>query len=393
MDTNIPINTNGKKRVLIFSLAYFPLVAGAEVAVKEITDRIFPKEAEFEMVTRRFSRTDLVREQIGNILVHRVGFGGKTFFPVTAFIKAVQLHQKNHFHFSWSIMANYAGFGALFFKLFHPCVPFVLTLQEGDPIEHIKKRVGVFYSIFKMIFTKADRIQAISNFLAEWAKEMGARTSPVVVPNGVDVRRFQVSSFKFQVEEREQIREKLGFNSDDTILITTSRLVEKNAVGDIIESLQYLPENVKLLIIGTGFLENDLKLKARTLNLEARINFLGFISHEELPKYLWVSDIFTRPSLSEGMGNSFIEAMVAGLPVIATPVGGIVDFLKDGETGLFCEVGNPKSIAQKVEKLMKDSESRRYILENASKMVREKYDWDLIAERMKREVFDVVIDP
>ena len=115
--------------------------------------------------------------------------------------------------------------------------------------------------------------------------------------------------------------------------------------------------------------------------------FAGFIAHEKLPTYLWASDIFVRPSLSEGMGNSFIEAMASGLPVIATPVGGIVDFLRDGETGLFCEVGNPKSIAQKIEKLIKDSESRQYIVENASGMVKDKYDWSLIAKRMKEEVF------
>jgi glycosyltransferase involved in cell wall biosynthesis len=61
--------------------------------------------------------------------------------------------------------------------------------------------------------------------------------------------------------------------------------------------------------------------------------------------------------------------------------------LKDGETGLFCEVDNPRSIAQKVEKLLKDKESREYIVKNARKMVEEKYQWEAIAERMK-EIFE-----
>lgn len=161
-------------------------------------------------------------------------------------------------------------------------------------------------------------------------------------------------------------------------------------MGDIIEALEYLPENVKLLIIGCGALEPSLRSKVKAQMLEARIYFAGFVSHEKLPPYLWASDIFVRPSRSEGMGNSFIEAMAAGLPVIATPVGGIADFLRDGETGLFCEVGNPKSIAQKVEKLMKDSESRKYIVENASRMVALRYDWHLIAEQMKRKVFNAL---
>ena len=102
-----------------------------------------------------------------------------------------------------------------------------------------------------------------------------------------------------------------------------------------------------------------------------------------MPPYLHISDIFVRPSLSEGLGNSFLEAMAAGIPVIATPVGGIPDFLVDGETGLFCEVNNPHSIAQKVEKLIKDRESRDYIIKNAREMVLQKYSWERVAGEMR----------
>ena len=89
------------------------------------------------------------------------------------------------------------------------------------------------------------------------------------------------------------------------------------------------------------------------------------------------------------MGNSFIEAMAAGLPIIATPVGGIPDFLKDGETGLFCKVKDPKSIAEQVERLMNDDILRQKLKENGQKLVREKYDWNLIAKEMKSQVFDL----
>ncbi|MDO8590907.1 MAG: glycosyltransferase family 4 protein [bacterium] len=392
-----------KKRVLIFSLIYYPrFIGGAEVAVKEITDRL-GNDFDFDMITLR--KQALKFERIGNVNVYRVGFGWragsnallsrfkiyKYFFPFFAFFKALSLERRNHYDAVWSIMANYAGFGSLFFKLFYSKIPFILTLQEGDPISHIKRRVGVLYPLFKMIFTRADSIQAISYYLAGWAKEMGAKGPSVVIPNGVDFNRFKIPDSGFKNGAGEKIRQELGFGKEDILLVTTSRLVEKNAVGDIIGALTFLPDNVKLLIIGTGQLERSLKLKVEKLKLRERVHFIGFVPHEKLPPYLWASDIFIRPSLSEGMGNSFIEAMAAGLPVIATSVGGIVDFLKDGETGLFCEVGNPKSIAQKVEKLIKDSESRNYIVERASRVVKEKYDWNLVAERMKKEVFDVSI--
>ena len=75
--------------------------------------------------------------------------------------------------------------------------------------------------------------------------------------------------------------------------------------------------------------------------------------------------------------------MAAKVPVVATQVGGIPDFLKDGETGYFCEVENPKSIAEQIMKFENNPEQKNRIIENAKKMVIEKYDWGLIAGRMK----------
>lgn len=75
--------------------------------------------------------------------------------------------------------------------------------------------------------------------------------------------------------------------------------------------------------------------------------------------------------------------MAARIPVIATPVGGIVDFLKDKETGLFCNVSDPKSIAEKVVEYTSDQDLKNRILHTAFEMVKEKYDWNNIAGQMK----------
>ncbi|MEK9184789.1 MAG: glycosyltransferase family 4 protein [Patescibacteria group bacterium] len=372
------------KRILIFSLAYYPkFVGGAEIAIKEITDRL-GNDFEFDMITLKFYSKSPRTEKIGNVNVYRVGFGtekyfNKIFYVFLAFIKACSLNNKNNYNFSWAMM-SYMGFPALFLKWVKK-TPFILTLQEGDSIEHIKNRwrIKTVYFLYKKVFKNAMIIQTISNYLADFARSMGYKGNIEIIPNGVDVARFMKRGALI-----------IENGKENTILITTSRLVEKNAVGDIIEALKYLPENVTLVIAGSGPLEKVLKLQVDSYNLQTRVSFLGYVPHKELPKYLHYSDIFIRPSLSEGMGNSFIEAMVAGIPVIATPVGGIIDFIKDGETGLFCEVKNPKSIAQKVEKLIKDKESRDYIIKNAQKLAIEKYDWNLIAKNMKEKVFEKI---
>ena len=75
--------------------------------------------------------------------------------------------------------------------------------------------------------------------------------------------------------------------------------------------------------------------------------------------------------------------MGAGLPIIATPVGGIPDFLKDGETGLFCEVDDPQDLAKKIKLLMADEELVKQISENGSQLIFEKYNWNNIAKQMQ----------
>lgn len=408
------------KRVLIFSFAYYPrFVGGAEVAVKEITDRIPPSEIAFDLVALRLDSRLPATEKMGNVTVHRVGWSvrrefsadslpwylhaNKYLYLFTAVRKALQLDRDNHYDAIWSLMAAYSSFAAVIFKLIRPSVPFLFTLQDGDPIPYIKRRAMPLYPLFRMMFTKADHITAISNYLADWARAMGAKCPVEVIPNAVD---YDLFSKPVPAVELQALKERLGKKPGDIFLVTTSRLVVKNAVGDVIKALKYLPESVKFLVIGRGYLEQELKDLAASLGLNDgapfrtggtasesggaedsrrnRVIFTGFVPHADMPKYLQASDVFVRPSLSEGLGNSFLEAMAAGLPVIGTSVGGIPDFLKDGETGLVCESGNPQSIAQKVEKLIRDRESRDYMVRNARALVSGKYRWESVAGEMKK---------
>ena len=187
-----------KPRILIFSLAYEPLVGGAELAVRNITDRLF--DYDFDMVTCRFDPKHQYQEQVGRINVYRVGDGrsrlGRYLYPFQSYLLALKLQNKRPYSVIWSIMAAYAGGAALLFKWRYPSVKFLLTLQEGDSVEHIHKQVRGFQSLWRIVFRKADYIQAISNFLARWAKEEGAVNPVEVVPNGVDVEKFKNQNYR-----------------------------------------------------------------------------------------------------------------------------------------------------------------------------------------------------
>ena len=147
-------------------------------------------------------------------------------------------------------------------------MPLLLTLQEGDNLDSLAYRLRLLWPRWFGVFKVADQIQVISNYLADWAKQMGAICPITVIPNGVDLEKFKVGN-----------REQGTGNSRDKIIITTSRLVKKNGVDTLIRSLTFLPDNVKLQIVGSGEEESDLRRLTNSLKLTPRVSFLGSIAN------------------------------------------------------------------------------------------------------------------
>jgi len=262
-------------------------------------------------------------------------------------------------------------------------VPFLLTLQEGDPLPEIERRTRKFGPMFKRIFTTADGLQAISTFLLRWGERMGFRGKvKAIIPNGVVADRF---SGELDGETRKAVRSGWGIGETEIALITTSRLVRKNGVGDAIRALAKLPKQVVFVVYGVGELENELKDLARSSGVAERVRFMGHVDYSDIPDVTRAADVFIRPSLTEGLGNSFLEAMAAGIPVIGTPVGGIPDFLKDGETGFSCVPEDPESIAEAIKRVIGlDPENKKRILLAARRIVEERYTWDKVIPRMRQ---------
>jgi len=379
--------------IAIFSLSYAPFVGGAELAVEEITKRILLK---FMCFTHKFDVAWKDKELIDNVQVSRLGGGvssrygnirEKIMYIFRSLSAAEKEHKKEPFTLIWGIMASYAGFGALLFKLRHPTIPFLLTLQEGDSEEHILRRVGIFYPLWKLIFKKADYIQVISNYLREFALRHGATCPIEVIPNGVDLEKFQ------HVTPIIRMHPKNSDISDRFTIITTSRLVYKNGIDILIRACALLDElgirNWKLEIIGDGPLKQDLKKLAQELHIENRVQFLGHILPDDIPKYLVRANVFVRPSRSEGLGSSFLEAMAMGIPIIGTSVGGIPDFLKDEKTGLFACLDDVHDLARVMYRMLTDMYLRIQVINAGQALVEKEYSWSYIAKKMEN-IFDTV---
>ena len=392
------------KKILIFSLAYHPHVGGAEVAVKEITDRI--KDFEWHMITLCFDN-EPSEEKIGNVHVHRTGIGStyisKILFVLQAVSRAIELHKKHHFEGIWAMM-SYMLIPVVILRMRGLSLPYALTLQEGDTYEHMFNRLRVlpFLPLLSSGFKNATIVQTISNYLSGWARRRGYKENIEVIPNGYDTWWFTEYDFNL---DRTKFWKNNGINDKGTILITTSRLVHKNAIDIVIKAMKKLPETVNFVILGNGPERSNLETLATRLGVSGRVHFLGnkinSRSSDEndarVVHYLYASNIFVRPSRSEGMGNSFIEAMAVGLPVIATQEGGIADFLFDEKrnydketTGWAVDKDSPEQVAEAVKEILSNKEKTSRVIANAKKMVIEKYDWNLIARNMKERVFNTL---
>lgn len=392
------------KKILIFSLNYYPkFVGGAEVAIKEIVERQDKNKYEFHLITLRFD-SDLPKEEvIHGIYLHRIGFARKNasisdlkkfplrinhyYYQIFAGFYAIRLHLKYRFDAAWSMMPSSTGVPLSFLKLFTFGKIFsIVSFQEGDPIPHILKKVLPGFPFFWYSVKSADVVQTISTFLLNWARQLGYIGYGTVIPNGVDISKFtrNISS-----EEINTVKEKLGKKEGQVWLVTTSRLVHKNGVDNVIEALKNLDTKYYFAVLGIGPEEEKYKRLAKDLGVSNRVVFVGEVKHPEMATYLKAGDIFIRPSRSEGMGNSFVEAMSMKLPVIATTEGGLSDFIFQGKTAFVCEKDNPESIVKAIKKIEQTSYLEMENILNASyDMVLEKYNWDVIANRMKIEVFD-----
>lgn len=372
------------KRVLVFSTDdhLYP-AGGAEQAFGNITERL--PHITFDLICARLRKRAPREEVVKNVHIHRLGFGipalDTLILALFGHLKAYRLMKTHTYDLLWSIMASYGAFSLIRVKK-RTGLPFLLTLQEGDPFEHIYHRVRYVRRSFNEIFVRADGIQAISNYLLQWGYEMGFKGRVgMVIPNGVGIERFTRSDTNGDVLRE---RKTFGFPDDAFILMTSSRLEPKNGIGDVIEALGTLPPHVCFVICGDGSLNAEIRARVKALGLESRVRFMGFVPPQDIPRIMHASDAFIRPSLSEGLGNAFLEAMVARLPVIGTSVGGIPDFLTDGETGFVVGAGDPESIVKGVRRVMELTVSdRTALLDRAERLVHERYDWKLISSSME----------
>ena len=377
-------------KILMPVLHYRPVIGGFEIFIQNIAERL-SKSTDVFIVTGKVMHT-ANKERRGGLRIFRTSLFklkdlsySSWFYILTAmpfiFLRSFYMIKREKIPLV-HCQGRLSGLMGYFLKKITK-TPYIITVQSADfsvyhPKANIKPVRWIYNFIRKKIYQNAIKCHAVSYHLKDHLGKWGIKGA-VVIPNGVD-------NFEFRPDlSKRKTRKELGLDTENLIMCI-SRLEPKNGTEDLIKAADILRKKIsefKIAIIGSGSQRKRLEKLTEELGLDS-IFFLGDISHGSIPKYLASSDIFIRPSLAEGFGIVFIEAMACDVSVIGTPVGGIVDFLKNGETGLFCEPGNPRDIAEKIELLIKDKQLRNKLVENGHKLVVEVYNWDKISERIKR---------
>jgi glycosyltransferase involved in cell wall biosynthesis len=130
----------------------------------------------------------------------------------------------------------------------------------------------------------------------------------------------------------------------------------------------------RLLVVGSGRKQEELKDWVRRENLTTQIIFLGNVP--ELSSLFKIVDVSVLPSTLEGLGFSILEAQANGVPVVASSVGGITEVIKDRETGILVKPGNPFELYQGIRLLLEDALLRQEIVNNAKQQIKERFSLD-----------------
>ena len=165
-------------------------------------------------------------------------------------------------------------------------------------------------------------------------------------------------------------------------VLFVGRLAPQKGVRNLVAAAGLLEDpSAQVLLVGDGPERPALEREAERIGLGDRLHFLGFVAHDRLPAVLAHADLLVLPSLYEELGTVLLEAMQAGLPIVASKTGGIPDVIEDGVNGLLVPPGNPEALAHAIDRLLADRDLAYRLSEGARERGKD-YDWEVLAERV-----------
>ncbi|MFH1623650.1 MAG: glycosyltransferase family 4 protein [Pseudomonadota bacterium] len=250
--------------------------------------------------------------------------------------------------------------------------------------------------IEKKVLNESDRIVALSRFTQEklWSAYMIPPEKGVIIPAGVDLRRFSPAINK------EEIRRSLNVPENKMILFTVRdlepRMGLENLIYAIKEVINAMPD-IYLVLGGQGPLKNSLISLCHELGVEDHVRLAGFIPEEDLPDYYRMADVFVLPTVElEGFGLITLEALASGIPVLGTPVGGTVEILGKLDSRYLFKDSKPESMTSLIIETLRQFKDNPQLLRDVSgqcrAVVEKHYSWERNVDRLEN-LFQESLEP
>lgn len=246
----------------------------------------------------------------------------------------------------------------------------------------------LFRPVFADAIKKIDRHIAVSPSAAEFIQQYFPAVVATVIPNGIDTKHFHPAVAPFA-----------QYDDDVFTILYVGRMDPRKGAKYLFATLPILEKELqgqfRVVVVGTGWMSKYYDAHI-PLHLRKRVEFVGYASPEELPRYYRSADVYCSPATgNESFGIVLLEAMASGTPVVASDIAGYRWVVTPGVEGELVPPRSPKHLADALIVLAKDP-TRRSKLGQAGRLTASRYDWSLVTGRIEQvyqELLDVKLNP
>jgi glycosyltransferase involved in cell wall biosynthesis len=324
-----------------------------------------------EEVEQLASQIRIIKLPVWNRNIHHSTGRELVMYGIQALLRAAKYHRARAYDhcLAWSTVP--AGAAALALHNFFS-LPYSVWVS-GPDIPGFERRYRHLYPllspIIRSVWRHATPVVAKCAGEIEMIRSVDDSVNVSFIPNGVDLKIFQPGA---EIPDSGQLH-----------IVCVARLIERKGQHHLIEAVKRITDSgvdVVLSLVGTGDSQHEYEALARSLGIQDRIRFVGYVSREEISKYYQAAHIFALPSYNEGMSLAVLEAMAAGLPVVVTRTGGTEELVEQGVNGYIFDWGDVETLSEHLLNLARDRVLARR-MGTASRMRATRYSWPVIAER------------
>lgn len=232
---------------------------------------------------------------------------------------------------------------------------------------------------------RAVRYVVVSRSALSYAREVRRlpESQIVLVPNGVDIEHLEHGRLAPDAARRQ-----IGAPADVPLIGFAGRMAREKGIDLLLDALTHLP-HAHAAIAGTGPLADAMRSYARTLRVEQRAHFVGYL--DDIRPLLWACDVYVQPSRREAFGLAAAEAAALGLPVAASRTGGLQDIVLDGRTGILARPGDARDLAAALDIMLNDAKRARALGEAGRQHARAHFAIDTVLESIDK-IYQKVAD-